>query len=142
MHNFVLFVVLIAAFGIPFELKSLLLIPGFIIIVVNLCWISLVLGVICARYRDLPQIINSVLQIFFYLTPIMWMTSQFSGDTFAHDLLVFNPFFHLIEIVRAPLLSERIDAFHWTISIAIGLIGIIVALIFFGRYKWRVPYWM
>lgn len=142
MHNILLFMILIVAFKIPIGMKSLLLIPGFIIVVINICWIGIVLGVICARYRDLPQIINSALQIFFYLTPIMWMTTQFSSDSVAHGLLVFNPFFHLIEIIRAPLLSENIEALNWIVSIAIGITGSILALILFSKYKWRVPYWM
>ena len=50
----------------------LLALLGLVLIVLNGVWVGLLLGTICARFRDLPQIIASLMQIVFFVTPIMW----------------------------------------------------------------------
>jgi lipopolysaccharide transport system permease protein len=77
-HNIVIFPLVLLFIWQPLTWVALLFIPGFILLVINLAWITLFLGILCARYRDLSPIINSMLQILFYLTPIMWMPDRLS----------------------------------------------------------------
>jgi lipopolysaccharide transport system permease protein len=89
----------------------------------------------------MPQIVGSVLQVFFYLTPIMWMPSLLP-DRASLFLLDLNPFYHLLEIVRAPLLGNAPSYLNWLVSLCLGIVGWIVALIFYGKYKCRIAYWL
>lgn len=107
----------------------------------NLSWIAIFLGVICTRYRDIPQIISSFLQVVFYLTPIMWLPSLLPSRAGAY-MLDLNPFYHFIEIVRAPLLGKEPSLTNWLVSIAIAVVGWIVTLMLFGRYRRRIAYWL
>ena len=68
-------------------------------------WIVLTIGIVCSRFRDLGQIVANLLQIAFYVTPIIWMPSALSKRS---DLLILepNPVYHLMEIVRAPILGN------------------------------------
>jgi hypothetical protein len=68
------------------------------------------LGAICARFRDIPPIVGSVLQIGFFVTPIIWLPSQLGADD--HWLLL-NPFFDLLEVVRKPLLGATAGVHVW-----------------------------
>ena len=50
----------------------LLAIPGFAWLLLNGALAGLFLGVICARFRDLPQIVSNIVQIAFFISPVMW----------------------------------------------------------------------
>jgi lipopolysaccharide transport system permease protein len=140
-HNIVIFPIVFVFFGRPLTISALAALPGLTLLVANLCWIALILAIISARYRDLPQVVASVLQVFFYLTPIMWMPDALSTES-GRYLLVLNPAYHLLEIVRAPLLGQLPTARNWEVAIALLVIGWTGAGVLFGRYKARVAYWL
>lgn len=140
-HNIVILPLVLLAVGRPLSWVSLLCIPGFLLVVVNLLWIALVLGVLCARYRDMPQIVNSVLQVIFYVTPIMWMPSLLPERT-CRLLLQFNPMFHLVEVIRAPLLGQSPTMLNWVSLSGLAAAGWLLAIALFGRYKGRIAYWL
>jgi lipopolysaccharide transport system permease protein len=140
-HNMLIFPLVLFIYGKSMSWIAFICIPGFFLLVINLTWIALLLAVLCARYRDLPQIVGSIIQILFYLTPIMWMPNLLPQQA-GFYLLDLNPVYHLLEIVRAPLLGQLPTEMNWAISLAIALIGWIMVLIVYGRHKHRIPYWL
>ena len=108
---------------------------------INLSWMALFLGVFCTRFRDVPQIIASLLQVFFYLTPIIWMPELIPKRA-GCLLLDANPFFHLIEIVRAPLLGKLPSALNWQVAILLAVAGWGITMLFYGRFRSRIAYWL
>ena len=140
-HNLVILPVVFLAAGKPLSVVAFFSIPGFVLTALNLAWVALILAVLCARYRDLPQIVGSVLQVVFYLTPIMWMPSLLPQRASLY-LLDLNPIFHLLEIVRAPLLGQLPNMTSWMVSSGLALIGWGLTLAIYGRYKRRIAYWL
>lgn len=140
-HNLVIFPVVLLIAGKPLNWFALVSIPGFVLLLINLVWIVLILSVFCTRYRDMPQMVSSILQVFFYLTPIMWMPSLLP-ERASVLLLDLNPFYHLLEIVRTPLLGQAPSDLNWIVSLSMAGIGWIIALAFYGRYKCRIAYWL
>ena len=140
-HNVVIFPIVLLSVGKPLTLVALLSVPGFVLVAANLIWIALILSVVCARYRDMPQIVASVLQVVFYLTPVMWMPENLPQRA-AIYLLDFNPIYHLFEIVRAPLLGHNPTAMNWIVSLVMAVCGWGVALTLYGRYRRSIPYWL
>jgi lipopolysaccharide transport system permease protein len=114
---------------------------GYALLLVNLTWIALILGVICTRYRDLAQIVASILQVVFYLTPIMWLPRSLPKQSSVY-LLDFNPAYHLLEIVRAPLLGAMPTATNWIASGVFAVMGWGLALAIYGHYRRRIAYWL
>ena len=53
-----------------------------------------------------------------------------------------NPFYHLIEVIRAPLLGSAPTTISWLVSIGMALIGWIITLYVYGKYKNRISYWL
>ncbi|MVX56472.1 ABC transporter permease [Parasutterella muris] len=141
LHNILIFpiVLLIVQKGVGEEL--VLSVVGLLLLIVNLLWISLLLGIICARYRDMTQIVVSLLQIFFYVTPIIWMPKLLPERT---DVMILdpNPFYHVIQIVRAPLLEECPTLTNWNFSILFALLGWTFTIILFNKYRKRIAYWL
>jgi lipopolysaccharide transport system permease protein len=140
-HNLVIFPLVLLAVGKWPSWAMLGSIPGFLLVLVNLAWVALLVAILCARYRDLPQIIASILQVVFYLTPVMWMPSLMPKRA-GSLLLNLNPIYHLLELVRAPLLGQAPNAFNWGVSIGMAVIGWGVALAVYGRYRHRIAYWL
>jgi homopolymeric O-antigen transport system permease protein len=140
-HNLIIFPLVLLVFWFPLSATALLAIAGFVLLLINLSWMALVLGVLCTRYRDVPQIIANLLQVFFYLTPIIW-TPRLLPKRANMLLLTANPFFHLIEITRAPLLGALPSALNWQVSLVLAMVGWTFTLLFYGRFRSRVAYWL
>lgn len=140
-HNIVILPFVFLIVGKPLSLIALLSIPGLIIVSINLTWLALICGVICTRYRDLPQIISNILQVLFYLTPIMWMPKLLPERAGLY-LLDLNPVYHCIEVIRAPLLGQMPSMTNWLVSLGLAFFGSWLALWFYGCYKRRIAYWL
>ena len=137
--NMAIYLVMVVWFELMPGWNALLFIPGFILFLVNAAWMSLVAGVLSTRYRDIPQVIANVIQVFFFLTPIFW-----SPETLPNRpaFVVFNPFYHLIEIVRAPLLGEVVSPMSWGLCIAIAVVGLGFTAWLYRRAHARIAYWV
>ena len=118
---------------------ALYAIPGFVLLVVNAAFASLTIGMVSARFRDIPRIIASLMQVLFLVTPIIWTPGLPGSQLYlAHG----NPFFHLIEIVRAPLLGVLPPAQTWMMVLALTAINGILTAYFFLRFRSRIAYWI
>ena len=140
-HNIVIVPLVFIVIGKPLSFVFLLSIPGLFLVSLNLAWIALILAVGCARYRDFPQIIASILQVMFYLTPIIWMPKSVPKRADLY-LLDSNPFYHLLEIVRAPMLGDFPSMLNWNVSITLACVGWLLALVVLGNYQKRIAYWL
>ena len=140
-HNVIILPLVFIVVGRGITLDILWLIPGFILFLWNMLWISLLLGTFCTRFRDMPQIVNSLMQVFFYVTPIIWMPNALNPRS-ANLLVEPNPVYHLLQIVRSPILGQAPTSMNWIVSIGVALLGSLFALWFFGKYKKRIAYWL
>lgn len=139
LHNIVIFPIVCLVVQRAWGWNDLIAIPGMIVLIVNVLWMSLLLGILCTRFRDMAQIIQSCLQIVFYVTPIIWMPSLLPART-SSMILEPNPFYHLMEIVRAPLMNQVPSALNWEVSIGVAIVGWVITLMLFNRYKYRIAY--
>ncbi|MCE5211760.1 MAG: ABC transporter permease [Deltaproteobacteria bacterium] len=140
LHNFLIVIIVLIFGGIGFTAELLYLIPAVILIVTLLFLLSVILGIVCTRFRDITQIVSVFLQLIYFFTPIFWMKKTLSSKySWVTD---FNPFFHMIELVRSPLLGVAPAAYHW-IYILICITGAaVIAFFFMKRFQNRVPYWL
>jgi ABC-type polysaccharide/polyol phosphate export permease len=119
--------------------NTLMFIPGFILFLINAAWISLAVGVLSTRYRDVPQVIANVIQVIFFLTPIFWSPESLPNRP---AFVVFNPFYHLIEIVRAPLLGVVVSPMSWGLCLAMAVAGLGFTAWLYRRAHARIAYWV
>lgn len=138
-HNLVVYLVVAVAFGIWPGATALLLIPGLALIAINGVWIGLFFGMVCARFRDVPQVVASLLQAVFFITPIIW-TPDLLGDRVG--FVQFNPFYHFVELVRAPLLGTSPELLTWISVLGITSAGWLGNFLFFRRFRSRICYWV
>ena len=138
-HNAAIFLVVMVLFDIRPNGALLLALPGFLLICLNGLWLGIVLGAMNARFRDLQPLVVNILQIFFYVTPIVWRPEQLPAHS---EVIQFNPFYYLVELLRAPLLGSPPSTTVWLVAIMATLAGFVVAFAFLARYRSRIALWL
>jgi ABC-2 type transport system permease protein len=145
LHNLVIWAILMIVFPHQLGWSLLLAVPAFALLAVNGGWISILSGILATRFRDIPPIIASVVQLAFYLTPIVWSVDILSSNPAVQErarLVEINPLYHFLEIVRAPLLGQHISWFSWAVVAVITVVGWGVGLLCMRNYRARVAYWV
>lgn len=119
----------------------LLALPGFLLLVLNLAWISYFLAAVSARFRDVPQIVASSVTILYFISPVMWQPSLIPEGT-AHLLLGLNPFYHLLQIVRLPILGAPPTIENWLLSCLFAVAGWASVWLFASKLRNKIAYWV
>lgn len=138
-HNILVIVVVFAVFAVWPGWHALLVLPGLLVWMIDSLALSLLLGSFCARFRDVQPIVNSVMQIAFFVTPVIWKPEQLGPQV---HLLPLNPFFDLLDIVRAPLLGELPGKMPWLGAIVASLMLCGAAWGLFARARGRIAFWL
>jgi ABC-type polysaccharide/polyol phosphate export permease len=146
-HNMIVYLVMLLVFPQPLHWTVVFVLPAFGLLMINGVWVALLLGIVTTRFRDLNPITQSVVQLMFFLTPIVWIYDDFlnsNNPTIAERarLAEFNPFLHFIEIVRRPLLGEDQELRYWIVVLVITVVGWAVTMFVVRRYRSRVSYWV
>jgi len=138
-HNIIVYVVVALIFRIWPGATGLLVIPGFILLLLNATWIMLLLGMLCARFRDIGMLISSLLQVVFFLSPIFWRPENLGNRIILAEI---NPVFHFMQLIRSPLLGEFPATSSWLVAIGMLIVGWGLTFVFFARFRRRLAYWL
>lgn len=118
------------------------LIPGLLILVLNIVWVVWLLGMMSARFRDMPPIVASLLTIAFYVTPVMWFPKLIENNSLAHLFLGLNPLYHWLQIVRLPIMGQWPTWENWGLALLSAGIGWAVTLVTYKKYLNMIAYWV
>jgi ABC-type polysaccharide/polyol phosphate export permease len=142
-HNLLVYFLIFLVFA-PEKLgfANLLAIPGLIVLAVNCTWLSLLLGMAALRFRDLQQLVLSVVQVSMFVTPLFWPPDGLEG--LRRILFVgLNPLYHLLTIVRDPLLGSQLPPVNsWIAVTLITTMGWALTYALFAKFRKRIPYWL
>ncbi|MGY1721893.1 galactan export ABC transporter permease subunit Wzm/RfbD [Blastococcus sp. SYSU DS0533] len=146
-HNLIVYAVMLFVFPQPLKWTALAVFPAILLLVVNGVWVALLFGIVSTRFRDLTPITQSIVQLMFFLTPIVWIYDDLINSPNPSvaeraRLAEFNPFLHFLEIVRAPMLGQDQQLRHWIVVLAITVVGWALTLFVMRRYRARVAYWV
>ncbi|MCF7983335.1 MAG: ABC transporter permease [Thiohalocapsa sp.] len=139
LHNIWIYFLVAMWFGQYPSWTTLLVVPAIAIILVNGMWMGLLLGLLSTRFRDIPQIIGSVVQVMFFITPIIWKTDMLPGRALFLDL---NPFYYYVQLVRAPMMGHLPSLEIIAGVVLLTVLGWGAALFFYTAYRWRLAYWV
>ncbi len=146
-HNLIVYAVMLFVYPQPLKWTAVYAVVAFAVLAVNGAWVALAVGIITARFRDILPITQSVVQLMFFLTPIVWVYDELvnspNPDIAARARLAeFNPFLHFVEIIRRPLLGQDQLLRHWVVVLAITVAGWALTMLVLRRYRSRVSYWV
>jgi ABC-type polysaccharide/polyol phosphate export permease len=110
-----------------------------VILAVDGFWVSILLGMLSARYRDVPPIVTSFVQVVFFITPIFWPPEAL-GVWAAY--LPLNPLFAAIDVVRAPILGSAPMDYSWSVLLVVTVLGCLATFALFVKFRRRIAYWV
>jgi homopolymeric O-antigen transport system permease protein len=139
LHTVVIFIPVAIFFKVVPSLATLYVLPGLFLVCVNVTWVATTLAILSTRYRDMPPIINTGVQIMMFATPIMWPVSQLNGATIIADI---NPLYHLLEIVRAPMLGTAPELLSWLVAGGMAVAGSVFATALLVSKARRIVFWL
>ena len=140
LHNAVVIVLIGFLTGQAPDHSIVLILPAMALLLINLGWMALFLGVVSARYRDVPIIVGALMPIMFLATPIFWTRDLLSGDR--SWIVEYNPIANMIEVVRGPVLGTAPPSTAWLACILTAVVGWTVTIAIYGRCRYRIASWV
>lgn len=145
-HNLVIWVALVLVFRINLGWEVILAIPALVLLAVNGVWVTMLFGIIATRFRDVAPLLEALVQLLFYITPIVWTTHTLreqGGDVAERAKLAeINPLYHYLEIIRAPMIGQDIAGYHWWIVLGCTVAGLLITTVVMRQWRFRVSYWV
>jgi len=138
MHSFVVFIA-IAIYAKINLLYILWVIPGALVLSVFCFGASVILAILCSRYRDFEQIIGSIILLGFFVTPILYQVSMLGDD--APAILKLNIFTYMVEIIREPMLGRPPSLHNYIVAGSISVFTLIMSVIVYSSTRKRLYLW-
>jgi ABC-type polysaccharide/polyol phosphate export permease len=139
LHNSLIIAAVLFFVGKGFSIMGLLAIPNIILIQLNITLLSIVVTIFCSRFQDMTQMVNVAIQIIFFFTPILWQVDSIKNKAY---LAEWNPIYHWIELIRAPLLGVLPTLSDYLWSGFTVVILFVLATYYLGRYRSRIALWL
>jgi ABC-type polysaccharide/polyol phosphate export permease len=139
-QNLIIYVLVCLYAGLWPGWNLLLLIPCLVLLSLNGVWIVIVTGMSCARFRDIQQIIQSLMQLAMFVTPVFWAADNMPQKV--RWLIDYNLLYHYIEIIRSPLLGHAPTAWTWIMVGCATIVGWTLTIFLFARFRRRIAYWI
>jgi len=142
LHQVPVFIIVMIFFKVtPSVLGVGLGILGVGLITLNGIWLTIVCSIIGTQYRDLAEIISAFMRLAFFITPIIWIAEGGTGGLLG-SYLIYNPFFHFLDIVRAPILGGTVLQQTWIFVTCVTLIGFLLATVLYRFQSKRIALWV
>ncbi len=139
-HNVVIIPLVFVLFLYAPSPVALLAIPGLLLVLFGVFMAAMLLALLCTRFRDMPQVIGNLLQLAFFVTPIMWHIEQLGPNAVYIEVL--NPFTAFLRVVSEPLLGHVPGPqVYLTVLVILGVLTL-VALPSFAKFRARIVYWL
>lgn len=138
-HNVPLFFLVALILGLKFNSYTLWVIPGLLLVIANLYWISMMFGILGARFRDLEYLVSMIMPLLMFLSPVMYRPNALPS---IGKYLWINPLSDMIEIIRYPLLGEPTPLLTYGVNIGLLLVGGTLTLMLFNAKRDRIAFWV
>ena len=138
--GFLVIVVMQFAFHKFGLLNWVMALPGLVILITAAMGHIVILAYVGTKFRDLPFAFAGVLQVVFFVTPIMFPIDvlKSKGIDFVYK---YNPLYYLIDIVRHPILESGFPPLeNYSLAILYTLLVWIVAAAIARRLDNRVVF--
>lgn len=138
-HSVVIMVAVWIYAGFIPNLNTLLIIPVILLLFVGGSGLAMTLGLLGARFRDVTPTITTLTSFMFLVTPIFWRREDLGEMSWVAD---YNPFYHVVNLVRAPLMGEAPDPMNWAVCAGMAIISVGIGVMGFLRYRRQLVYWL
>jgi ABC-2 type transport system permease protein/lipopolysaccharide transport system permease protein len=119
------FVIVAVVYRLPLGPATLLAIPGLLMVMTTALLLITIFAHLNARFRDVAHMATVGMQVLFYVTPVIFPASMLQHRRDLALVIELNPLYHLLEVVRQPLLHATPAAWH-----SYAAVGVILVVLF------------
>lgn len=131
--------VLVYTATIP-SFHALMSIIGLALNVMILHGAMLFIAVMSTRFRDFRHVVDAGMRLAFFLTPIIWMSSSVNDSR--SILTLFNPFYYMVEVVRAPIIGADFEMDLFGVILGMAVLTNVAGLSAYFVARRRLVYWL
>ncbi|MYL85158.1 ABC transporter permease [Desulfovibrio aerotolerans] len=139
LHISVIYFLVTIFFPVELNVYTWMVIPGVIMNLVLFYFFAIPVGMVCARFRDVAQIIMSILAICSYVTPLFWMPDMIGDNAW---LLNYNPLYSCLVIIRDPLLGKMPTLFAYEVAGGLAFVLFLLSCFTYKKYMSRLIFWL
>jgi ABC-type polysaccharide/polyol phosphate export permease len=127
-------------FGNLLTLPALL--PSLVLLFIFGWAMATLMGVVNVLFQDTQHLMEVLLQILFYLTPIIYPPKLLEERSLGW-IITFNPVAAFLELIRAPIIEARIPSLAaYGTAAAIALVAASVATLVLSRIERRMVFYL
>lgn len=129
--------------GLPQPLVFLSMIPGLILLFMLGFFLAIICGITHTYFPDTQHFLEIMLQVLYYLTPIMYRADSFQDRANLARFVKYNPLTSVLEMIRRPLLDgEYPEPFHFAMAFGfVACVGV-VAWIVLRKGERSLVFWV
>ena len=116
-------------FTIQFNVLAFFL--GSLALIVLTHQVGKLLSIISLYYRDVTQLINSMMIVLFFLSPIFWYPQQLSAGKLY--LLKFNPVYHILNVFRDAIMMGSFNKEGFVVMTSLTIVLFIINYLFTNK---------
>ena len=99
------YVVVAVIYSVPLRAGTLFALPGLLMVMIASLLLVTVFAHLNARFRDIAHLASVGMQVLFYVTPVIFPAELLRRRADLSFVVNLNPMYHLLEVVRRPLLG-------------------------------------
>ena len=135
------FVLVAIIYRVPVGPGTLLVVPGLVMVMATSLLLIAIFAHLNARFRDVAHMASVGMQVLFYVTPVIFPAELLRRRRNLSLVVELNPMYHLLEVVRRPLLTA--GPADWrsyaVVFIVILVLGSVAAAVI-GFYQRRIVF--
>ena len=138
-HHAVIIVAVLVWYGVWRGSNLPLALAGLFLVLANISWISMLAAITSARFRDVPQIVGSIMQFAIFMTPVFWRPDSIRSN---HLVLLLNPFYYMLDSIRTPMLGGATAPHTFTILLVMAVGGWVLTFAAFAMTRRRIVHYL
>jgi len=135
------FVIVAIVYRLPVGPATLLAVPGLLMLMTTALLLVTIFAHLNARFRDVAHMVAVGMQVLFYVTPVIFPAPLLQQRRGLALVIELNPLYHLLEVVRQPLLHAASAAWQSYAAVGVVLIVLLAAsAMVIGAFQRRIVF--
>ena len=118
------FAIVAVVYRLPITPSTLLAVPGLLMVMTSTLLLITVFAHLNTRFRDVAHMASVGMQVLFYVTPVIFPATLLRHRRDLMLVIELNPMYHLLEVVRQPLLNGVAASWHSYAAVAAIILGL------------------
>jgi len=112
-----------------------------ILFLFNALTFGIIFALLGARYKDLTHLIQSVMRVLFFATPIIWLPGSVRGEMVGIFLFL-NPFYYFLEVAREPFFGNWAASEAYIFVLVVSVLSFIVSDVLYRKLSRYFLLWV